>query len=228
MAIALTAEQRALLRSNAVAVRALIDFHMDSGRYSFWDGDGEVAFEGQTYIPCGAFGEISSISLGQDLGAEGVVVKLNGTKMQEASPDPLDPAALFGTIEAENYQLRRVDIRFVFFHAETGEHILVMKRYAGFIDQIRQEEEIGDNGAITAWLIINLESIVRRYGTRLGRTRSHDDQQNIYPDDTFFKFTAPSIAQQGVLFWGRDSRTYNRNPWHASTWLSGDFLGIFG
>lgn len=212
MAITLTSEQRALLASGAVAIRTLVDFHLDSGRFSFWDGDFNWEFDGQTYIAASDFGEVSGVSMGKDLGAEGVELRLNGTKLQEASPDPLDPGALFGTISEENYQLRRVDIRFAFFNPETGELVLLVRRYAGFIDQIRQVEEVGDDGKITAWLIISLESIVRRYSVRGGRTRSHDDHQDIWPGDTFFKFTASAVAKQGTLYWGRKPpRTYNGN-----------------
>lgn len=203
MAITLTTQQRALLRSGALAARCLIDFHLDSGRQSYWDGDEPMDFDGTTYVPASDFGEITAISLGLDLGAEGMEVRLNGTKLHEASPDPLDPGALFGTIEGENYQLRRVDIRFAFFSAETGELVLLIRRFAGFIDQIQQKEEIGDDGRMTEWLIVKLESIARRYGVRGGRTRSHDDQQDIWPGDTFFKFTADSSSKAGTLFWGR-------------------------
>lgn len=204
MAITLTTAQRELLAAGAVHIRTLIDFHLDSGRYSFWDGEFDMAFEGQTYVSASDFGEVSAISLGQDLGAEGVEIKVNGTKLQEASPDPLDPGALFGTIETENYQLRRVDIRFAFFDPETLELVLLVRRYAGFIDQVRQVEEVGDAGQITSWLIFNLESIARRYSVRGARTRSHDDQQEIWAGDTFFKFTASTIEKANTLYWGRE------------------------
>jgi hypothetical protein len=141
--------------------------------------------------------------MGKDLGAEGVEIKLNGTKLLEASPDPFDPGALFGTITTENYQMRRVDISFAFFNPEDNTLVLLVRRFAGYIDQIRQVEEVGEDGKITSWLIISLESIVRRYLVRGGRTRSNDDQQEIWPGDTFFSRVAPTIAKQGTLYWGR-------------------------
>ena len=51
-----------------------------------------------------------------------------------------------------------------------------------------------------------LESVARRYGVRSGRTRSNEDQQAIYPGDTIFKFTAPSTAKSGAMWWGRKSQ----------------------
>lgn len=200
MAIPLNDEQRALLRSGAVGVRTLIDFHLDSGRQSYWDGEANAEFEGQTYIAASEFGEVGPISMGKDLGAEGVEVKLNGTKLLEAAGGG-DPAELFGTITTENYQMRRVDISFAFFDANY-QLVLLVRRFAGYIDQIRQVEEVG-NGKITSWLIVSLESIARRYLIRGGRTRSNDDQQEIWPGDTFFSRVAPTIAKQGTLYWGR-------------------------
>lgn len=208
MAIPLTTEQRDLLRSGNVALRTLVDFHLDSGRYSFWDGDDIATFDGQQYLPASDFGEISAISMGQDLGAEGIEVRVNGTKLMEMSPDPLDPGALFGTIGSENYQNRRFDVRFAFFHPETLELVLLIKRYAGFIDQMRQVEDIQqDLGAVASWLIISIESIVRRYGVRGGRTRSNDDQQAIWPGDTGYKYTGSTISTQRSRFWGRNAPT---------------------
>lgn len=203
MPIALSAEQRALLRSGALAIRTLIDLHFDGGRVSVWDGHEHFAFDGVTYVACADFGEISAISLGQDLGAEGVELRLNGTRLLEASPDPFDLAAVFGTVEQENYQLRRVDIRFAFFDADTGALALLVRRFAGFIDQIRQVEEVGDDGQMTSWLIVSCESIARRYGVFGGRTRSHDDQLDIWAGDTGFKFTANAVMKSGTLYWGR-------------------------
>lgn len=203
MAIALTAEQRVMLRRGSLAIRTLIDFYLDSGRYSLWDGDSAFSFEGQTYMPSSDVVDIGVISLGSDLGAEGMELRVNGTKLRETSPDPFDPAALFGTIENENYQMRRVDIRFAFFDAESGVLLLVKRRYAGFIDQARQLEEIGDDGMAQCWLVFALESIARRYSVRGARTRTHDDQQDIWAGDTGFKLTASSIAKRGSLYWGR-------------------------
>lgn len=204
MPIPLTSDERAALASETVAIRTLVDFHLDSGRVSFWDGDSIRTIDGVDYIPCGDFGEVGEISMGTDLGAEGVELKLNGTKLVEQAPDASDPGALFGEIEAETYQLRRVDVRFAFFNAETGALIFMKKRYAGLIDQMRQVEELSQQtDAAEEWLIVALESVARRYGIRGGRTRSNEDQQAIFPGDTFFKFTSPSVARQGSLIWGR-------------------------
>ncbi len=203
MAVTLTAAQRALLQSGRVAVRTLMDFYLDSGRASFWDGHQNMAFDGTTYYAASDVLEISAINLGRELGAEGITIRLNGTKLQEASPDPLDPGALFGTMESVNYQMRRVEIRFAFFDPDTGAMIMVVRRYTGFIDQARQVEDVNDDGSMQCWLVLSIESILRRYGVRGGRTRSHDDQQDIWASDTGFKFTASTIEKQGTLYWGR-------------------------
>ena len=206
MPITLTDAQRAALESNAIAIRVLIDLYLDSGRYSFWDGGRDWEYDGTIYRAASDFGEISSIRMGQDLGAEGMELKLNGTKMQELSPDPLDPGALFGTIESEPYQMRRTHIHFAFFDVAPGARgtlLFKVRRYAGLIDQIRQVEEIGDDGMAQAMLVVSLESVARRYGVRSGRKRTAVDQREIYPDDSFFDFVPQTTAKQGSLYWGR-------------------------
>lgn len=212
MAISLTAEERAALRG-PVAIRTLIDFHLDSGRVSFWDGDGAYTIDSVEYLPAADFGEVGEISMGTDLGAEGIEIKLNGTKLVEASPDATDPGALFGEIEDETYQLRRVDIRFAFFNHETGALLFVKRRYSGLIDQMRQVEEANEElERVEEWLIVALESVARRYGRRGGRTRSNEDQQAIFSGDTFYKFVSPSVARQGTLLWGRKPKTLVNGP----------------
>lgn len=205
MALTLTADQIAYLRSNGVALRTLLDFYLDSGRFSFWDGDEEWTFDATDYVPVADLVSVDAIRMGTDLGAEGVQIVLNGSKLQEASPDPLDPGALFGTITTENYQQRRMEIRYAFFNALTGALLFTKRRFAGLIETIRQVETIDDGGAAQSLLVVNCESIARRYGKRVGRTRSHEDQQEIWPGDTFFKFTADTVASQGDIWWGRNS-----------------------
>lgn len=218
MPVALTADERAALRRPRLAVRVLIDLYLDSGRASFWDGGEHWAYDGTTYYAVSEFGEVSAISMGLDLGAEGIELRLSGTKLKQASIDPLDPGALFGTIEEEDYQLRRVNVRYAFFDPDAGADaeaalLLIIPGHAGLIDQIRQVEEISEeSGEAEDWLIVSCESVARRYGVRTGRTRSHEDQQEIWPGDTFFKFTAPTTAKQGSLWWGRKApitRTIN-------------------
>ena len=204
MPIVLTSDQRAALQSGEIAVRTLIDFYFDSGRYSFWDGAEHLDFDGTTYLVCGDFGEISAIKLGQDLGAEGIEIKLNGTKLLEGSPSAFDPGALFGTIEAENYQNKPVVISLAFFHARTFEYIMTVPRFDGLVDQIKQTEQENEaEGRFEAVMIIHAESLARRYAQRGGRTRSMADQREIWPDDTFFDMTPQVVSQRGNILWGR-------------------------
>lgn len=206
MAVTLTDAQREKLRG-PIAVRTLIDFYLDSGRYSFWDGDGHWNYDGTRYLAAGAFASISPISLGKDLGAEGLEAVLDGTRMLEgAELDPNDVAAVLGSIEAEQYHLRRTTVRWAFFSVDAGEYgelVLVLSRHRGLIDQMRQEERKADDGYSSFQaLVAAIESVARLYGKRGGRLRTNEDQQEIWPGDTFFKFTPSSVEQQGTLSWG--------------------------
>ena len=208
MAVPLTPEQRLALRQHAIGLRVLVDLYLGSGRYSFWDGAEHYTIGGQLYLAAGAFAQISAISYGQDLGAEGMEIIFDATRLLDVSPEPFDPAALLATIHEEAYHQRRIDIRFWFFDAETGAEVLVLRRFAGIIDQIEiNEAPGGDDGPGSATMRIKCESVARRYGRREGRTRSHEDQQEIWGagQDDFFKFTSASIAGERRLMWGRNT-----------------------
>lgn len=204
MAVTLTADQRAALRSGAIAIRVLVDLYLGSGRYSFWDGVQHMTLDGQQYLAAGAFASISTISFGQDLGADGVEIVFDATRLLEASPEPFDPAALLATIHDEAYHQRRIDIRFAFFNAETGEQVLTLRRFGGLIDQIEiRDAPPSDDGPGGAHMVIRCESVARRYGRREGRVRSHEDQTEIWPGDDFFKFTQATITAERRIIWGR-------------------------
>jgi hypothetical protein len=187
-----------------VAIRVLVDLYLGSGRYSFWDGHQHASLDGQTYLAAGAFSTISGISFGQDLGADGVEITFDASRLLAASTEPFDPAALLATVHDEAYHQKRVDIRFAFFDAETGALVLTVRRFGGIIDQIEiRETPGGDEGPGSAAMIIRCESVARRYGRREGRTRSHEDQTEIWPGDDFFKFTQSTVASERRLIWGR-------------------------
>lgn len=203
MAVPLTSDQRAALRSGAIAIRLLIDFYLDSGRYSFWDDDSIAVFDGTTYYGVAAFGEISSVSLGIDLGAEDIEMRLDLTRLLNASDDPSDPANILAAIEQESYQQRRTELRYAFFSAETGALIMTIRRFAGLIDQMGMQEEVEPDVPNRALLVVRCNSIARRYGRRTGRRRTHEDQQEIWPGDDFFKFVASTVNSEANLSWGK-------------------------
>ena len=202
MALPLTPAQRAALRRGAIGARALLDLYLASGRYSFWDGDEHESINGVTYVSAGAFATVSDISYGIDLGADGIEIAFDATRLLNASPDPFDPVKLLSTINAEDYHQKRAEMRLILFDTETREQILVVRSFTGVIDQMPIEETPGEGGS-SAILIVKLESVARRYGRRVGRTRTHEDQQEIWPGDDFFKFVGSTIAKERQIYWGR-------------------------
>lgn len=220
MAVTLTEAQRAALRGHAIGLRVLVDLYFGSGRYSFWDGAEHYTIDGVQYLAAGAFASVSAISYGQDLGAEGIEIILDGTRLLAGSAEEGDPAAVLASIHSETYHQQRVDVRFAFFSAETGELILTLRRFAGLIDQAEiKEVPAGDEGPGGAFLVLKCESIARRYGRREGRTRSHEDQSEIWAGDEFFKFCSASVAGETRLQWGRQP---------ASSLVSGNVGGGSG
>lgn len=204
MAIPLTPAQRAGLRRGAIGARALLDLYLGSGRYSFWDGDEHQDFNGQTYISAGAFATVSDISYGIDLGADGIEIVFDATRLLNASPDPFDPVKLLASITAESYHQRRAELRLVLFDIETREQILLTRSFTGVIDQmVIEEAPANSNGGASVLLVLKLESVARRYGRRVGRTRTHEDHQEIWPGDNFFQFVSSTVAKERQLYWGR-------------------------
>jgi hypothetical protein len=201
MAVALTPEQRQALRG-PLAIRVLIDLYLDSGRFSFWDGEGHVNFDGTRYLAAGAFLSAGSVTMGADLGVENVTLTLDGTRLVAAAAEEADPGALLATFGQENYQQRRIEIRFAIFDALTGELVLLLRRFAGLIQQAILSEAISEAGAAVALRVV-CESVARRYGRRGGRTRSHEDQTAIFAGDDFFKFVASTVLKERTIYWGR-------------------------
>jgi hypothetical protein len=212
MAVALTTEQRTALQGPAIAIRVLADFYLGSGRYSFWDGVEHMSIGGQEYLAAGAFASITPISFGSDLGAEGIEITLDATRLLSGTEDASDPAELLATIHEEAYHPKRVEVRFAFFSAETGELVLSLKRFAGIIDQIEiREVPPSSDGPGAALMVMRCESVARRYGRREGRTRSHEDHQEIWPGDDFYKFMSASVTAERRILWGRQATPGSTN-----------------
>jgi hypothetical protein len=205
VAVTLTAEQRLALRDHAIGLRVLVDLYLGSGTYRFWDGAEHYTIDGNQYLAAGAFAQISQIGYGQDLGAEGMEIVFDASRLLNVSPEAFDPAALLATIHDEAYHQKRVDVRFWFFSGETGAEVLQLRRFAGIIDQIEiKEVPPSGDGPGGALMVIKCESVARRYGRREGRVRSHEDQADIWAGtDDFFKFVGSSIAGETTLYWGR-------------------------
>ncbi|MDX2277711.1 MAG: hypothetical protein NW206_19850 [Hyphomonadaceae bacterium] len=205
MALALTTAQRNALRSGPLALYLCCDLELDSGTERFWDGPEDATIDGDTFLAIGAFASASSVSMGLDLGGGGVELMLDATKLLDAAANPTDPAYFLSTIISNGgYRQRPMHLYYSFWNASTGLHILQVRAFTGLIDQMTILQRPGADGRGQAILKVACESLTLRYGTRVGRVRSHADQQEIWPGDDFFKFCAGSVAQERNLDWGKE------------------------
>lgn len=211
MAVPLTSGQRDALRSGPLALYLCVDLFLDGGTQRFWDGPENAVISGDSYLSIGAYAGASVVSQGADLGGNGIELTLDATKLLGAAADVSDPAYFLSTIiSAGGYRQRPMRLSFSFWNADTGAHILQLRKFTGVIDQMQIDDKPATgSGEGRALLVIKCESLTLRYGQRTGRVRSHADQQEIWPGDDFFKLCAGSVATERSLNWGHKAAKVN-------------------
>jgi len=206
LAFPLSSGQRSALRGN-VGVFLCVDLFLDSGLCSFWDGPENVIIGERTYVATGAYAGATAASSGAHMSAQGVQLSLDASRLLADAADETDPAYFLSTIISEGgYRQRRVEMAYSVWSADPIAHVMQRRCFTGLIDQMEiREAPGGDDGRGQSILLVRCESLALRYGQRVGRTRSHEDQQEIYPGDDFFKAASGSIATERNLMWGRSN-----------------------
>lgn len=209
MARALTAPQKALLRSPDLQMNVLATFYLDEGTYRFCDEvSGYDLTDGvNTWIGANALSEATEVRSSQDLQAESVTLVLDGNRMEQYGI--ADPAAVLADIMGYLYQQRRVDYAFGFRYNYSQELNLIIPVYAGKINSVRlidKETEYDVGGSrVSTQLEITLDALALRYRRASNRTRSHEDQLEIDPTDQFYSFTVNIAVNEKSIFWGKDA-----------------------
>lgn len=199
MAISLTSDQKTSLREDPLGIFLCVDLFLDAGTQRFWDGPETTAIGGNTYVATGGYAGASAVSQIADLGASGVELSLDASALLNAAGDPTDPAYFISQIiAAGGYRQRRQEWNYSIWNGKTGVHIFQRRCFTGVIDQM----VIRQAASGTARLVVRGESLTLRYGQRIGRVRNHEDQQELYPGDDFFKLCSGSIATEKNIIWG--------------------------
>lgn len=202
--------QRALLRADNVAARALVTFHMDDGDHRYCDDINDVQDpDGNIYVGASALASASDIKSGTGFSAEQVTLTIDGTRLHAAGFT--DPAALFRMILELPLHNRRVDIAYGLSYIDSQQIQLVLPAYAGKINFVKvvapqvgfeslpeSQEQLPQQN-----LQITLDSLAIRYTWITGRTRSNADQQEIFPGDTFFQYVGDAVLNESTLYWGK-------------------------
>ncbi len=209
MALTFTTAQAALLRSANIKARLFTTWYMDTGTYFYCDDVYDMAYDGNVYIGANAIASAGDIKTGSGgMTAESVTLSIDGARLNEAGMD--DPAELFQMILGLPLANRRVDLSLGLGYPDDQEVTLMIPLYQGKINSARLVEQamtFGDPSAsqTQSTLEIVLDSWAARYNWVAGRTRTHEDQHEIDPDDDFFSFVNDNLRAESTLYWGKKS-----------------------
>lgn len=169
---------------NAARVRPAYFVHLalDTGALRVWSGTGTYTLDGADYLGVGDFGGQSEIEEGKTIAANGLALSLSGV--------PSDQIAM--TL-AEKYRGRTVYERMVLFDLSTlapiADPAIV---FAGRIDTMA----IRDDGP-TSSISVACESRLVDLDRARERRYTHEDQQELYPGDTSFRYV-PGLQDKEV------------------------------
>lgn len=203
--ITLTETQLNTLRYGPAALFTCVSLFIDDGPYHFWNGPSNHDIDGTTFLSIGAFGWATAVGHSSDMAASGIELVLDATRILKAANDETDPGLWVATVIANGgYRQRRMNMAYSIWNADTGEHVMQRRTFTGVIDQMAiRYDPSPENGLGACKLIVRCEAITLRYGQRLGRIRSHEDQREIAPTDDFYKFCTGSVIRERTLQWGK-------------------------
>lgn len=169
--------------NNVFSPFLLAEFDFDPNPVRVFSGLGKVEWAGKTFLGVGNMGEVSSPQEGNDLRANTQAFRLNGI-----------PSEYLSIILNENYQGRRSRLWLGVF-GEYGE--MVGDPY--LISDGRMDtatiEDTGTSGAIT----IQAETILIDLDRPRERRYTHEDQQDLYPNDLFLE--GVTAVQNKEIVW---------------------------
>lgn len=228
MARTFTTPEKALLRAPAIKGRLLTDWYLDSGTFHFCDDVEDLTDGVTTWVGASILGVVSDIKSAAQFAAESVTLQVDGTRLNISGFT--DPADLFRGILALPLHQRRVDFSWGLMYPDVQDITLKIPIYAGKINNVKMTypQVTFDTSGIAqpspGVLTVTLDSLAARYSRVTGRTRSHSDQLEIDPTDTFFEFVVASDNDK-TLFWGK-SNPNNSNP-NGTLQYSNNYNGGF-
>ncbi len=200
MALALTTQQRSMLRSRVIGLRMLVRFTFGSTVYRFTDDENTITWNGFDWQGAGQIASISSRSLTAGSSVEGVTIEVNGAGL--ATPDDPSAATLLATIFAEAKQWDKVDMFVLYFDAATGVPVFQVPFLIGRLAGAPLVREPGN--AARLQLEIEADDIILDRASN--RTRSDADQRRMWSSGGGgFHLTGSAAAQGGSVWWGQDA-----------------------
>lgn len=178
------------LAAGRVSVRGLIVFTFGSGTYRFVRDVVPRIWDGNTYVPGGAF-SVSELPNQTGFAAGAFTVTL------AASPDDGLTPSVLQNIFAEDYRDRPVQIFDCYINVDTGAVIDAELMRQGYIDRVVYRE----TAAMGAHLEAECYSRALDYGRTNGRKATDANQRRRSATDKFREFAATAGTQE--VYWGR-------------------------
>ena len=162
----------------------LFQAFFDSGTIRFWNGIGDLVYDGDTYTGAGNLLGLSQIDETTKVESRGITLKLSGI-----------PSAMVAIALAENYQDRKITVDIGFFDSTGAIVVSPFRFFSGKADVM----EIQDSGD-TATISLSAENDIIILQRVNERRRTHEDQKLESATDTFFK-NVTSLQNQQIV-WG--------------------------
>lgn len=165
-----------LLEANTVAVRSGVKILLGSGPVGFWNGLGTLSWDGVDYL------QNHLIQVQEPLYTTGTAASDFTIEMPESADFGITPDVL-AQIEGEDYKNATVVVYDFYFDPNTRDLLHVEPMLYGFIDTV---DHVFDSGQ---WKIVgNIETAAIDNHRDGYRAANHEDQQLVYPGDTFFEY----------------------------------------
>lgn len=162
----------------------LVEAMFDTEALRFWNGIGELTYDGEVYTGSGNLLSVSEITETQNIEARGVTFQLSGI-----------PSSLLAVALNEDYQNRQITQRFAALDANDTIINDPFMFFSGKADVMEVEE-----GRQTSTIQMSAESDLITLMRANERRRTPEDQKRTYPDDSFFDQVA--ALQSLEIVWG--------------------------
>jgi hypothetical protein len=200
MAVALTTEQRALLRGRMIGVRLLLALTFGGTVYRWCDDLQPISWGGHTWAAGGNIAEASERGLSMGSSAEGLVITVNGAGLATEG-DP-SGAALLATVDGEAKKNDPVDAHILYWDVATGAPLFALPLFTGRLSGVPLSRQPG--GAASLSLEIESDEILLDRAP--GRARTDADQRRMWgAGGGGLHRGAMSGAQLGSVVWGQDA-----------------------
>lgn len=180
----LSTEYRNAVISNYVRPFLLIQGFFDTETLRFWNGIGDLDYDGDTYTGAGHLLKLDDIDETTKVEARGITLTLSGI-----------PSSLIAVALTEDYQDRKVTVDLGFFDASGVIIPTPFRFFSGKADIMAIRD-----GAETATISLTAENdliILQRVNER---RRTAEDQKRELSSDTFFDSVA--ALQNKSIVWG--------------------------